>query len=99
MAALGAIGFYQGDPKLLVDDLQVLRPTIFAGVPRVYSRIYDRVHSVIASSGWIKQHVFNTAFQVCFRVMRVLPSLDFGHTHTHRYIYTCMYSSSERARR
>lgn len=63
MAALGSIGFYQGDPRHLVEDIQVLKPTVFAGVPRVYSRIYDRVQGVIASSSWIKQHVFNTAFQ------------------------------------
>ena len=39
----GSIGFYQGDARKLTDDIAALRPTVFAGVPRVYSRIYDRV--------------------------------------------------------
>lgn len=38
-----SVGFYQGNVKLLMDDIQALRPTIFAGVPRVYSRFYDKV--------------------------------------------------------
>lgn len=38
-----AVGFYQGNVKLLMDDIQTLRPTVFAGVPRIYSRFYDKV--------------------------------------------------------
>lgn len=71
ICAQAAIGFYQGDAKLLIDDVAVLKPTVFAGVPRVYSRIYDRVQSVVASSGWIKQHVFNTAFQSQLEYVRL----------------------------
>lgn len=37
------IGFYSGDPLKLLDDLQVLKPHIFPSVPRLYSRIYDKV--------------------------------------------------------
>nr|CBX25388.1 hypothetical_protein [Oryza brachyantha] len=35
-----AIGFYQGDNLKLMDDLAVLRPTVFPSVPRLYNRIY-----------------------------------------------------------
>ena len=39
----GAVGFSQGDIRLLADDLQVLRPTIMPAVPRVLNRLYDKV--------------------------------------------------------
>ncbi len=37
------VGFFQGDVKLLVDDMQALKPTLFASVPRLLNRIYDKV--------------------------------------------------------
>ena len=37
------IGFYQGDIKLLVNDIQELKPTVFFSVPRLLNRIYDKV--------------------------------------------------------
>jgi len=39
----GQIGFYSGDVKELLNDIQYLRPTYFASVPRLLNRIYDRV--------------------------------------------------------
>ena len=39
----GQIGFFRGDVKLLLDDIQALKPTIFPGVPRLLNRIYDKV--------------------------------------------------------
>ena len=37
------IGFYSGDVKLLIDDIQALKPTIFVSVPRLLNRVYDKV--------------------------------------------------------
>jgi len=34
-------GFFQGDVLKLKEDLAVLRPTVFASVPRLYNRFYD----------------------------------------------------------
>ena len=39
----GRIGFYQGDIRLLPDDMKALRPTIFPVVPRLLNRMYDKV--------------------------------------------------------
>lgn len=39
----GSIAYFQGDIRKLVDDIGALRPTIFAGVPRVFERIYNGV--------------------------------------------------------
>ena len=38
-----AIGFYSRDILLLFDDLQTLKPTCFATVPRLLNKIRDKV--------------------------------------------------------
>ncbi|XP_064333631.1 long-chain-fatty-acid--CoA ligase 1 isoform X3 [Camelus dromedarius] len=37
------IGFFQGDIRLLMDDLKALRPTVFPVVPRLLNRMFDRI--------------------------------------------------------
>ncbi|GAA6096856.1 long-chain-fatty-acid--CoA ligase 6 isoform X1 [Tachysurus ichikawai] len=39
----GRIGFFQGDIRLLSDDMKVLRPTVFPVVPRLLNRMYDKI--------------------------------------------------------
>ncbi|KAG9473334.1 hypothetical protein GDO78_018281 [Eleutherodactylus coqui] len=39
------VGFSQGDIRLLTDDMQALRPTVFPTVPRLLNRIYDKIQS------------------------------------------------------
>ncbi|XP_051968461.1 LOW QUALITY PROTEIN: long-chain-fatty-acid--CoA ligase 5-like [Xyrauchen texanus] len=41
----GRVGFFQGDIRLLPDDMKALQPTIFPVVPRLLNRIYDKVQS------------------------------------------------------
>ncbi|KAI3497560.1 hypothetical protein L1887_40272 [Cichorium endivia] len=57
-----AVGFYQGDNLKLMDDLAVLRPTIFCSVPRLYNRIYAGIINAVNSSGVLKQRLFNAAY-------------------------------------
>jgi long-chain acyl-CoA synthetase len=59
----GSIGFYQGDTLKLMDDCAVLKPTIFASVPRLYNRIYDKVLAGAKAAGGIKTMLFNTAYK------------------------------------
>lgn len=48
-----SIGFYNGDVMKLFEDISILRPTIFASVPRLLNRLYDRViKGVEAQSGY-----------------------------------------------
>lgn len=58
----GGIGFYQGDPRLLIDDILALRPSFFVGVPRVFDRIYDKIKSTIDQSGAVTRFLFHTAY-------------------------------------
>ncbi|KAI8869438.1 acetyl-CoA synthetase-like protein [Ramicandelaber brevisporus] len=39
----GRIGYWCNDHTRLIEDLQMLKPTIFPSVPRVLNRIYDRI--------------------------------------------------------
>ncbi|EGD77379.1 hypothetical protein PTSG_08475 [Salpingoeca rosetta] len=57
-----SLGYFQGDVKKILSDIQALRPTLFAGVPRVYSRFYDKVTQRVENSGIIKHTLFNVAF-------------------------------------
>ena len=69
MVCLGrgaSIGFYQGDPLKLLDDLATLRPTIFISVPRIYNRVYDKIMAGVAASP-IKKALFDFAYGVKYR--------------------------------
>lgn len=58
---LGArVGFFRGDVKELVDDIQTLRPTVFISVPRLLNRIYDKVIAGVSTSP-IKKWLFEKA--------------------------------------
>ncbi|KAM6969807.1 long-chain-fatty-acid--CoA ligase 6 [Aplochiton taeniatus] len=41
----GRIGFFQGDIRLLSEDMKALKPTIFPVVPRLLNRMYDKIFS------------------------------------------------------
>ncbi len=42
--SIGAqVGFFGGQILKIIDDLQVLQPTIFASVPRLLNKVYDRI--------------------------------------------------------
>eukprot|EP00250_Pteridium_aquilinum_P015835 c22787_g1_i1 orf=379-2475(+) len=57
-----AIGFYQGDVLKLMDDMAVLRPTIFASVPRLFNRIYDGINAAVRTSGGLRERLFKVAY-------------------------------------
>lgn len=57
-----AIGFYSGDVARLLDDIAALRPTVFASVPRLWNRIYDRVMAEAAAANPVSRALFRAAF-------------------------------------
>ncbi|KAG0489001.1 hypothetical protein HPP92_007812 [Vanilla planifolia] len=58
-----SIGFWQGDPRRLMEDIQELKPTIFCGVPRIYDRIYAGINQKIQSAGLLSRLLFEYAYQ------------------------------------
>ncbi|CAK8575758.1 unnamed protein product [Lathyrus sativus] len=57
-----SVGFWQGDIRFLMDDIQTLKPTIFCGVPRVYDRVYAGINCKISSEGSLKKTLFQYAY-------------------------------------
>ncbi|XP_051883170.1 long-chain-fatty-acid--CoA ligase 5 [Pristis pectinata] len=43
------VGFFQGDIRLLLDDMKTLQPTVFPVVPRLLTRVYDKVQTEFQS--------------------------------------------------
>mmetsp|Transcript_37100 Transcript_37100/g.58393 ORF Transcript_37100/g.58393 Transcript_37100/m.58393 type:complete len:733 (-) Transcript_37100:39-2237(-) len=56
-----SVGFYRGDPLLLLEDISILKPTLFASVPRIFNRIYDKTMATITASP-LKKALFDMAF-------------------------------------
>uniref|UniRef100_R7W8U0 Long-chain-fatty-acid--CoA ligase n=1 Tax=Aegilops tauschii TaxID=37682 RepID=R7W8U0_AEGTA len=66
-----SIGFWQGDIRYLMEDVQVMKPTIFCGVPRVYDRIYTGINQKIQSGGLIAKHLFQYAYNyICLQLIK-----------------------------
>lgn len=59
----GAVGFYQGETKKILEDVQALRPTIFAGVPRIYQRIYDKATQGIEGKNRVLRGMVHAAMR------------------------------------
>lgn len=56
-----AVGFYRGDVLGLLDDMAALQPTIFASVPRLLNRIYDKVLAGVRAGGPLSRALFARA--------------------------------------
>ena len=54
-----SIGFWRGDPLLLIEDIQACRPTLMAAAPRVLNKIYDKVTQGINAAGGMKKKIFD----------------------------------------
>lgn len=57
-----SLGFWRGHIQTLWDDLKVLRPTVFTGVPSVFNRMYDGIHANLIKSNPIRRLFFSYAF-------------------------------------
>jgi len=63
MISMGyAIGFYRGDVLGLMEDLSILKPTVFPSVPRLLNRVYDKVRSSTLEAGGVKGILFRKAY-------------------------------------
>lgn len=60
----GSIGFFTGDISHIYNDLQVLKPTFFMSVPRIYKRFYDDIRKIISETAGTKQKITKKALSV-----------------------------------
>jgi long-chain acyl-CoA synthetase len=63
MMAGGTVAYARSIP-LLVDDLQIIRPTILIAVPRIYERIYNGLHAKLEESSAFKRWLFIWAVKI-----------------------------------
>lgn len=73
-----SIGFYRGDPLLLIEDIQACRPTIFPAAPRVLNKIYDKINAGIAAAGGLKKKLFDAACATKIRNLKETGELKHG---------------------
>jgi len=59
-----SIGFYRGDPLLLMQDVVALRPTLFVAAPRVLNKIHDKIKAGITAAGGMKLKLFQNGLRV-----------------------------------
>jgi long-chain acyl-CoA synthetase len=63
MLAKGAsVGFFRGNILWLLEDIALLRPTVFPSVPRLLNRIYDKLNAAIQSLPPLRRRIFETAY-------------------------------------
>lgn len=72
------IGIYSGDVQKLKYDLEDLKPTVFASVPRLYNRFYDLIQASIKKLTGFKRTLVEKA------IAAKLYYLRNGGYHTHR---------------
>ena len=59
----GSVAFFNGDITRIFEDINACRPTIFVSVPRIYSRIHDRIKSNAEHAGKLTQMLFKKALK------------------------------------
>jgi long-chain acyl-CoA synthetase len=60
----GAAVAYARSIPLLGDDLQIIRPTILASVPRIYERIYNAIHAKLEEGPPLRHKLFTLTVEV-----------------------------------
>ncbi|XP_030549450.1 long chain acyl-CoA synthetase 1-like isoform X2 [Rhodamnia argentea] len=58
-----SIGYYHGDLNALRDDLMELKPTFFAGVPRVFERIHESIKVALDELNPVRRWIFDLLYR------------------------------------
>jgi len=56
-------GICRGVPKIL-DDLQLVKPTVLYGVPTLYKKVYDGVSNLVENSSPLRKRLMTKAFEL-----------------------------------
>ncbi len=60
----GAQNVYVENPKLIMDVIAEIKPTVFVAVPRLYEKIHSTIHSRLESASPLKKALFSWAMKV-----------------------------------
>jgi len=58
-----AIAFTQGNIKKLAEDLGMVQPTLFIGVPRIYGKFYEKFWVGVKGGSFLKKKIAKDAFK------------------------------------
>ncbi|KAK0414528.1 hypothetical protein QR680_011479 [Steinernema hermaphroditum] len=84
MVGGASIGYYRGDSKKLMADMQMVKPTIFPTVPRVLGLICDQVKKKLEKTGGFKLKLFEYAYNA---KLKRLQNGDFRHTLLEKIVF------------
>jgi long-subunit acyl-CoA synthetase (AMP-forming) len=57
--------YHNSDTLKLLDDVAELKPTLFASVPRLFNRIYDKIWAGVKAKGGIAEKLFRVRNADC----------------------------------
>ncbi|XP_050367499.1 long chain acyl-CoA synthetase 1-like isoform X2 [Argentina anserina] len=58
-----SVGYYHGDLNALADDLMELKPTLLAGVPRVFEKIHEGIKKGVQKVNSRRQKIFEILYK------------------------------------
>jgi long-chain acyl-CoA synthetase len=64
------VGFFGGDITKIFEDINVLKPTLFVSVPRIYTRLSDRIRDSVQKQGFLRRALFDFALWTKKRCLR-----------------------------
>ncbi|KAJ1864181.1 medium-chain fatty acid-CoA ligase faa2 [Coemansia sp. RSA 2703] len=70
MYGMVRIGFYSGDINKILDDMQVLHPTVFAAIPMLLNRIYDQFARATIGAKGIRGKLSRLGFNSKIKTIR-----------------------------
>lgn len=81
---------YAESMEKLVDNIQLVKPTLMMSVPRIFEKIYSKIMYQATNSGIIKKHMFNWAIQIAKKYFDKLDK-DLSPTATEIFEYKMAY--------
>ncbi len=78
-------GFYSGDVAKIVDDLQLLKPSYFGSVPRVFNRVFEQVGKETKKLTGFKKYLYNKA--VAAKVARLRSTGCYTHYFYDKFVF------------
>jgi len=71
LSSCGAkVGYFQGNIKLIALDWKELRPTLLIGVPRVFTKTFDKFHLKVAGFSTVKKWFVTNAINTSSKEVR-----------------------------
>lgn len=69
-ANAGRVGYFSGSVDTLLEDIQILKPSLFGAVPRLLNRIYSKLAQATIHAPGVLGHLFRRATQVKIAALR-----------------------------